>query len=108
MDPEKTQIAKVMLKKKTKSGGVTIQDSSYITKLYSSRQYGTGTKTDTLICGTENPEMYPQMYGQRIFDKEGNNTPWKKRKSLQQMVLGKLTQLAEEWTWTTFLHHTQK
>ena len=33
--------------------------------------------------------MDPQVYGQLIFDKAGKNIQWKK-KSLQQMVLGKL------------------
>ena len=30
------------------------------------------------------------MYGQLIFDKTGKNIQWKKRQSLQQMMLGKL------------------
>ena len=34
------------------------------------------------------PEMNPQLYGQLIFNKRGKNIQW--RKSLQQMVLGKL------------------
>ena len=34
--------------------------------------------------------MYPQIYGQLIFNKAGKNVQWEKRKSLQQMVLGKL------------------
>ena len=34
--------------------------------------------------------MDPQRYGQLIFDKGGKNMQWKKRQSLQQMVLGKL------------------
>ena len=34
--------------------------------------------------------MNPQLYGQLIFDKAGKNTQWRKRTSLQQMVLGKL------------------
>ena len=38
----------------------------------------------------ENPEMDPQTYGQLIFDKAGKNIQWKKRQSLQQIVLGKL------------------
>ena len=34
--------------------------------------------------------MDPQVYGQLIFDNAGKNVQWKKRQSLQQMVLGKL------------------
>ena len=36
------------------------------------------------------PRNAPQLYGQLIFDKAGKNIQWKKRQSLQQMVLGKL------------------
>ena len=52
MQPEKTQIAKVMLKKKIKAGASQFQTSSSITKLSSSGQCGTGTRTDTQINGT--------------------------------------------------------
>ena len=39
---------------------------------------------------TEHPEIDLQLYGQLIFDKAGKNAQWKKRESLQQMVLRKL------------------
>ena len=38
----------------------------------------------------ESPETNPHTYSQLIFDKEGKNIKWKKDKSLQQVVLGKL------------------
>ena len=47
MEPQKIQIAKAILKKKSKAEDITILDFKYITKLYPSRQYGTGTKIDT-------------------------------------------------------------
>ena len=71
MEPQKTQIAKVMLKKKTKSGGIIIPDL----KLY----YKTvGTKTGwywhknrhiNLWKRIDDPEMNPQLYSQLIFKK---------------------------------------
>ena len=50
---KRPQIAKRMLKKKTKTGGVTMQTSSSTTKPLLSRQCGPDTKTDTEINGTE-------------------------------------------------------
>ena len=43
---KKTQIAKAILRKKTRTGGSTCLTSDYTTKLQSSRQYGPGTKTE--------------------------------------------------------------
>ena len=38
----------------------------------------------------ENPEINPELHSQLMFDKAGKKNQWKKRQSLQQMVLGKL------------------
>ena len=42
---KKTQIAKAILRKKNGTGGINLT-SDYTIKLQSSRQYGTGTKTE--------------------------------------------------------------
>ena len=56
----------------------------------------------------ENLEMVPQMYGQLIFDKARKNIHGIKTVSSASGA-GKTGQRhAEEGTWTTFLHHTQK
>ena len=53
---------KLMLKKKTKAGGITFQTLGCITKLQSSRQYGTSTKTDPYVNETiAKPEIYLQL-----------------------------------------------
>ena len=40
------RILKAILRKKTGTGGINLPDSGYTTKLQSSREYGTGTKTE--------------------------------------------------------------
>ena len=50
---KKTQIAKAILRKKNGTGGINLLTSGSTTKPQSSRQYGTGTKTEIQINGTK-------------------------------------------------------
>ena len=43
---KRARITKAVLRKKNGSGGINLQTSDYTTKLQSSRQYDTGTKTE--------------------------------------------------------------
>ena len=57
----------------------TFLTSDYSTKLQSSRQYGTGRKTNIDQWNkTESPEINPCTYGYLNFDKGGYNIQWGK------------------------------
>ena len=52
METQKTPNTKAILTKKNGAGRITFLTSDYTTKLQSSREYGTGTKTEIQTNGT--------------------------------------------------------
>ena len=66
METQRPQIATTILRKKNRVEGIMLLTSKYTTKLQESKQYGTGTKTDTWGQWNriESPEINPHTYGQ--------------------------------------------
>ena len=59
--------------------GSRSQTEDYATKLQSSKQYGTGTKTDAQVYEqNRDPRNKPMHYGQLIYVKGSNNIKWGK------------------------------
>ena len=77
---KRPQIAKANLKKRAKKEASQFLASNYTTKLYQSKQYSIGIKTDTVQWNRiKSQEITPHTYGQLIYGKEAKNIQWRKK-----------------------------
>ena len=74
-----SRIAKVMLKKETKAGGITIPDFKLYYKaiIINTVWYWHKNRYIDQWNRIENPEMDSQMYSQLTFNKAGKSIQWK-------------------------------
>ena len=96
---QKTPNSQSNPEKENGARGIQLPGLDYITKLQSSKQYGTGThRYIDQWNRMESPEINPCTYGQLIYDKGGKNIQWRKDNLFNKWCWAKPGQIhVKEW-----------
>ena len=84
--------------------GIILPNFRLYNKAIVIKEYGTGTKPDTQINGTESPEISPHIYVQLISDIGGKSIQWGKDSLLSKRCWGNWTATSDRMKLEHYLY----